>query len=88
VPAPVFNLRQNFGRVLRWWRLEAGLPAKRVAHDTGYSVSSISAWETGTRMPKADTLTDIILYTGLVPCRFFCGRTGPCSPANCPFVSR
>jgi transcriptional regulator with XRE-family HTH domain len=84
--SPSFNLRRNFGPVFLWWREQRGHPIKHVATETGYSYSSIKAWENGQRTPKPDTLTNIVNYTGLVPCRFFCGWTGDCSPTRCRFV--
>lgn len=86
LPARRFDLRANFAREFKLWRERRDLPLKQVAADLGFSVSAVQAWESGARFPNCDNLELLILYTGLAPCRFFCGRKDYCVPAQCVFV--
>ena len=59
---------QRFGRTLRAWRRDHALPMKSLAHDLGFAVSTLSAWETGARFPSPDNLLILSQHTGIPPC--------------------
>ena len=52
----------EFGKILRFIRLERGLSQKKLSSDLKVSNQSISAWETGTNEPDYDTLVKIAKY--------------------------
>ena len=83
-----FDLRANFASAFKLWRERENLPLKKVAADLGFCIATIQAWETGARFPSNTHLGLVILYTGLAPCRLFCGRAGHCALASCGFVNR
>jgi len=88
LPARRFDLRANFARVLKLWRKRHRIPLKQMAADLGFAISTIQAWENGIRFPSNENLGLIIRYTGLAPCRLFCGRAGHCVLARCVFIVR
>ena len=87
LPVRRFDLRTNFARALKLWRKRHDLPLKKVAVELGFRISTIQAWESGKRFPNSYNLGLIIQYTGLAPCRLFCGRAGHCVLARCVFVN-
>ena len=76
-PLPA-RLRRSFARALREWRQQRGLTRSQVAAALGFSVSTISAWEGGRRLPDNSQADLLMVYTGLPPCQLFCTRTDEC----------
>jgi transcriptional regulator with XRE-family HTH domain len=73
---------RGFGQVLaerlRQWRKARGLLLKQVASPMGVSVSVLSAWEKGTRIPSLAHLELISSYTGMPVCELLCPDAEAC----------
>ena len=57
-----------------------------MAADLGFHISTVSAWEMGTRSPNGYALVAIVKYTRITPCRLFCDRTDRCQPDQCALI--
>ena len=81
-------LRANFALVLKGWRLRHRTTRKMMAARLGFGLSTVRAWEMGTRFPTICALENILTYTGLTPCRLFCHQIRRCAPGHCPLLRR
>lgn len=66
------DIRAEFSRRLRAWRERLDVPLKGLAFDLGVSVSTVAAWENGTRFPGIDNLIALAQHTGIPACQFVC----------------
>jgi len=82
------GLRANFANVLRRWRLEHRISRKMMAARLGFGLSTVRAWEMGTRFPTICALENVLTYTGISPCRLFCDRSTRCAPGQCLLLRR
>ena len=84
-PCEITNSPQSLGVIasrLGWWRSKAGLPLKRIAHDIGVSISTVSQWERGTRYPCMEHLESLADYTGIPMCAFLNSCSFECDNKN------
>ena len=68
---------------LKLWRHEQGVPLRVLAGRLDVSISTVSAWENGTRFPSATHLDSLSACLGLPVCGLLYGGKGPC-----PFCGR
>lgn len=54
-------------------------PMKRVAHEIGVSVATVSDWESGRRFPSGGSLVRLARLYDTTPCQLFC-----CGKDRCP----
>jgi transcriptional regulator with XRE-family HTH domain len=77
------DIRASFASAFRNWRVKNNIPLKKVANDLGLAVSTINSWELGERFPTGRNFEMLVDYTGVPPCRLFCGVADKCVPAEC-----
>src|SRR5512146_814503 len=82
------DVRASFATAFGNWRRQKKLPLKRIAHDLGVSLSTISSWELGQAFPTGANFELLVAYTGLPPCRLFCVMADKCVPADCLLAIR
>lgn len=96
VPSPGFvkkeivcrsRVRSYLACRLRYLRRSRKFPLKRVAVDLDVSLSSLSAWEKGTRFPSPENLDLLASYYGCLPCQLLAAPALEC-PVPWAFANR
>ncbi len=62
---------EKFAQRFRAWRNSQKIPMKQIAFDLKVSVSTVSAWENGTRFPSMEHLRRIAKICQVPLCAFF-----------------
>ena len=51
--------------------------------ECGSATNGAPAWELGKRFPTGCNFEMLVDYTGLPPCKLFCGMADKCVPTEC-----
>lgn len=63
------GVRAALASRLKRLRIASGHPLKRIAFELEIPLSTLSAWENGTRFPSAESLERIAKWHGIRPCQ-------------------
>ena len=77
------DVRASFATAFSNWRHKNRIPLKTIAKDLGFSISTVSSWESGECFPTGYNFELLVEYTGLPPCKLFCVMADKCVPADC-----